>query len=194
MSAAPLMAHIWDRHPDDWYVEPEWCSLRLFEEIEFEGDVCDPACGRGHIINSALALGFRAFGMDIERRSSLERFEQRDFLADDPRCWDNIVSNPPFGLCNGVPPRFVELALQRARHRLALLLPSKWMQSDKRAAWLAGTPLEFICPLTPRPSMPPGPVIEAGVKAGGGKVDFAWFVWSIGYQGEPRVRWIRRQR
>ncbi len=21
-------AHLWDREPDNWYVEPEWCSRR----------------------------------------------------------------------------------------------------------------------------------------------------------------------
>jgi len=37
------------------------------------------------------------------------------------------------------------------------------------AHWLQGTPLRRISLLTPRPSMPPGHIIAAGSKPGGGQ-------------------------
>lgn len=43
-----------------------------------------------------------------------------------------------------------------------------------------------------RPSMPPGPVIQAGVAPGGGTKDFAFYVWRIGHQGPPIVGWLRK--
>ncbi|HEY8214778.1 MAG TPA: hypothetical protein VIG36_11680, partial [Methylocystis sp.] len=40
-----LNAHLWVRHPHDWYVEESWVDHRFFEEEGFEGSICDPACG-----------------------------------------------------------------------------------------------------------------------------------------------------
>jgi hypothetical protein len=40
--------------------------------------------------------------------------------------------------------------------------------------------------------MLPGRLILAGEKAGGGTVDYAWFIWKIDYQGKPQVAWLRR--
>jgi hypothetical protein len=73
-----------------------------------------------------------------------------------------------------------------------LLLPANWVQGDKRSRMLAGTPLRRVWFITPRPSMPPGHVLEAGGKPGNGTTDYAWFVWLRGYDGAPEVRWLRR--
>lgn len=194
---------MWEREANDWYVEPEWCSARLFEEERFEGRVHDPACGMGNIVKSARAADLYATGSDIVRRiEEDEEDDERicdyveDFLSQEPSIrFDNIVSNPPFKLCDdrktGRFP-FVERALQLAHHKVALLLPSKWIQGDKRAAWLATTPLRRVWFISPRPSMPPGQVLEAGHKPGNGTTDYAWFVWLKGYDGAPEIRWLRR--
>jgi len=54
---AELAAHVWDREANEHYVEPEWCSQRLFEEERFYGGVWDPCCGFGRIPDSAKAYG-----------------------------------------------------------------------------------------------------------------------------------------
>jgi hypothetical protein len=46
-------SHIFPRKPNDHYAEPRWVAQRLFRNEEFRGLVCDPACGRGHIIDAA---------------------------------------------------------------------------------------------------------------------------------------------
>jgi hypothetical protein len=38
-------AHIWARNSHDWYVEPTWCSERLFQVEPFVGAIWEPACG-----------------------------------------------------------------------------------------------------------------------------------------------------
>jgi hypothetical protein len=193
---APLLAHLWDRHPDDWYVEPPWCSERLFEAEVFTGNILDPACGMGTIVLNAERYGYEAFGSDLVRRADLwlTPIEERDFLADDDRQWNNIVSNPPFSLCSardGSFP-FVSRCLERARDKVALLMPAKWLFGAKRAEKLRQTPLAKIYCITPRPSMPPGPVIAAGEKPGNGTADFVWMIWQHGYVGQPTVAWLNR--
>jgi hypothetical protein len=48
----------WDRDVDDYYVEEDWCSARLFEQEHFQGSILDPACGSGRIVNNARLAGY----------------------------------------------------------------------------------------------------------------------------------------
>ena len=38
--------------------------------------------------------------------------------------------------------------------------------------------------------MPPGKVIEAGIRLGNGTKDFAWLVWQIGYSAPATVSFM----
>jgi hypothetical protein len=96
----------------------------------------------------------------------------RDFLTVQAR-YCNFVCNPPFGIAE----QFVTHALKLARHTVAMLLPTIWLQGDRRSRWLETTPLKRVLFITPRPSMPPGAVIAAGQKPGNGTKDYAWLVW-----------------
>ena len=189
---------LWAREANDWYVEPPWVSERLFHVETFYGTICDPACGSGNIVAAARRSGHTAYGSDVVRRSELcgavlDWLARSDVYPGGPI--DNIVSNPPFGLCDDRKTKtypFVERCLERARYKVALLLPSNWIQGDARSRWLETTPLYRVYFLSPRPSMPPGQVIEAGLKPGNGTTDYAWFVWLRGYDGGPEIRWLRR--
>ena len=182
-----LKAHLWERHPEDFYVEPQWCSQRLFSNVAFSGPVYDPACGLGRIVQAARDAGYGCVGSDIVSRSSY-CFAIEDFLVYRGKSHDCIVSNPPFGIAA----IFAEKALSVARYDVALLLPSKWLYGDARSRWLETTPLLKVLALTPRPSMPPGPVIEAGIEPGSGREDFSWFIWRIGHVGPWTGGWLRR--
>lgn len=203
-------AHLWARHPDDYYTEPEWCSERLFAVVNFEGTIVDPSCGSGRIIRAARAhrekaakVGdnriTKALGYDIVKRSRECNEETEDFLTSDYET-DNIVTNPPFGLCGKANKKsrhdedfaYVKKALATAEKKVALLLPLPWMTGADKAAYLQTTPLAQVLVLTPRPSMPPGPVIEAGEDPGGGTEDFAWYIWSREHKGPPVLGWLNR--
>lgn len=187
MNKIEKKSHIWDRHPQDWYVEPEWCSRRLFEVEHFHGQIYDPSCGFGRIVVSAEQAGLMAYGTDLVLR--WERcIRAADFLTEISGSFENIVSNPPFGIADA----YARHALDVSFGKVALLLPTKWMNSEKRGAWLETTPLKRVWLLAPRPSMPPGPVIEAGVRPGNGTTDFSWFVWEHGFVGAPEIGFLRR--
>ena len=42
-------SYVWPRDDADWYVEPTWCSIRLFAVESFVGHVHDPAAGMGRM-------------------------------------------------------------------------------------------------------------------------------------------------
>jgi hypothetical protein len=179
-------SHLWARDPQDYYVEPEWCSVRLFEMEQFNGAIWDPACGMGRIVRAAEAAGYTAFGTDIVSRG--QNLGRLDFMTCGPVDARNIVSNPPFRIAE----KFVQKALAFATGKVAMLLPANWVQGDKRSRWLQNTRLRRVLFITPRPSMPPGLVIEAGLKPGNGTTDYAWFIWDGEHYGAPEIGWLRR--
>lgn len=55
--AKPIAAHAWAREANEHYVEPAWCSARLFQEEKLVGRIWDPCCGFGTIVKEALKAG-----------------------------------------------------------------------------------------------------------------------------------------
>lgn len=182
-------AHIWERDEYDWYVEPFECSLALISELQITGRIWDPAVGSGRILHSASQLGCTTVGSDVVKRSELCDFTS-DFLAitECPE-YDHIVSNPPFGVAEDFVRKAIEILTEG--QTASMLLPLVWMAGfSKKRDWLPTSPLAHIMPMSPRPSMPPGRVIQQGQKPGNGTKDFAWFVWRKGYQGDPSIRFL----
>lgn len=179
-------SHIFERDEHDHYVEPNWVDERLFDVEPFDGEIWDPACGFGRITTAAGCARYRTHESDIADRGVGYRL---DFLTSLRAC-DNVISNPPYKIAQP----FVAHALKLAERKVAMLLPLTWLTGNSRARWLQDTPLIRVWVLCPRPSMPPGAALAAGVKASGGTTDFAWFVWEQGSRSPDgaKVRWLLR--
>lgn len=180
----PEASHIWQREEYEHYVEPEWCSKRLFEVEKFDGFIHDPCCGFGRIPDAANAAGHGWSAADIVNRGYHHQTAERDFLRCDG-AHGNIISNPPFDIFQDIATH----ALKVATKKVALI----WLVRTLPAArWLRDTPLARILLLTPRPSMPPGHTITAGEKPGGGKQDFCWLIWDKAHTGPASIGWLHR--
>lgn len=182
----PENSHIWQRDEHEHYVEPEWCSRRLFEVEDFDrsGVMLDPCCGFGRIPEAAMLAGYMVVAGDIVDRG-YERIDRIGDFFDEVPPVSSVVCNPPFDKFKD----FALRGLEIATGKVAMI----WLVRTLPAArWLRDTPLARIWLLTPRPSMPPGHVIAAGEKPGGGKQDFCWLVWDKagGYVGV--TDWLRR--
>jgi len=182
----PVKSHSWQREANEHYVEPFWCSERLFAEEKFEGTIWDPCCGFGRIPDSAKNAGLEAYASDIVDRGYRDIALVRDFLNFTITRGPNIVCNPPFNIAG----RFAGHALAlEGVSKVAMIFPTARLNA---AHWLRQTPLARVWLMTPRPSMPPGHTIAAGEKPGGGKMDFCWLVWTKGRVGPADLRWLRR--
>ncbi len=180
-------AHIWEREQNDWYIEPEWCSARLFDVEEFSRVVWDPACGSGRVIRSAIAQGYEAIGSDVVIRWDgavvHDFFSENALVTPTP----NIVSNPPYGIADD----FVQKGC-KITSKACFLLPLAWVAGKARSMWLSEIGLRRVWVLCPRPSMPPGEMVLSGGPVGGGTKDFAWYVFTPGYSGSAEIKWLRR--
>jgi len=186
LEPTPINAHSWQREAQEHYVEPFWCSERLFDEEDFEPGIWDPCCGFGRICTSAMKAGLYAIGTDILDRGFGDFAGVHNFLLMEQFRSPNIVCNPPFNIA-------AQFALHALAHKgtqkVAMIFPTARLNA---AHWLRETPLARVWLMTPRPSMPPGHTITAGEKPGGGKTDFCWLVWTKGRIGPPDLRWLWR--
>ena len=108
-------SHIFDRDDHDFYVEPAWCSERLFAVEPFAGLIWDPAAGSGTIPRAARTAGLPNFASGIADHGCGPR---QDFLiAPAPAEAFNVVTNPPFRLAR----YFVERALTLGAVKAAIL-------------------------------------------------------------------------
>jgi SAM-dependent methyltransferase len=177
--------------PFDWFIEDVWCWDLLFEQETFKGAIFDPCCGEGTALARALAAGYEAFGSDLHDRRPFVAdfpFQKLDFLGEEWNCRpgtvDNICFNPPYSYVPGIGVRCIQRALQVTKHKVAALLPTKFMASQERYLLFTGTPLKRIYWYSSRPSMPPGSVLRAGkIERGGGKVDYCCMVWDRDHDG-----------
>ena len=191
-----IKAHVYDRADNDWYVDPDWCAKRLLDVEGFCGGVIDPSCGAGSVLRACDAIHVPCFGYDVVQRC--ERARIKDFMSEDWKAlWlkFDIVSNPPFDLCNGANDfEYIRLCLSRAVNKVALILPHTFDCPDRNVSFLAETPFYRKYVLTPRPSMQSGEALLNGEKAGGGTKDFAFYVWLKGFKGSPTLHALHRDK
>jgi hypothetical protein len=120
----PRHSRIFARAEHDHYVEPAWCSARLFAVESFGppgARVLDPACGWGRILRAAKRAGYTPIGGDIVDRLQRRElglhgvaFSRRDFLtAPIPKDITSVVCNSPFK--GDLLRRFCERAVETAK-------------------------------------------------------------------------------
>lgn len=173
------------RDDNDWYVEPEWCVEALKARVPFFGGIHDPCCGMGTIPR---VMG--GTGADLMDRGY--GYPQRDFLKD-WAAYDNIVTNPPYGIAEQI----IAHALTIAKHRVAALVQVKFLASQRRhklfTERMRSIQTERVIMFSRRPSMPPGEMLREHGEAirGGGSIDFCWIVWERGHPGPVHLEWAK---
>lgn len=100
----------------DKYFTPAWVTEALLSVEHFDGRVCDPAAGAGHIVDACIAGGLDAYGFDLSPDAP-HIMGPVDFLKTDGHL-ASIITNPPYGLQSRLAVQFIEHALACTRPRL----------------------------------------------------------------------------
>ncbi len=176
-----MRASGYERAERDWYCEPRWIVDALLSVETFAGACWDPAAGGGNIPDAVIAQGLPCIATDI--RPQRDDVRQMDFLNGICGGVSNIISNPPYGVI--VP--WVDRARSIATEKVAILGRLAFLEGQARRPWFQSTGLTRVWVSSRRPSMPPGGV---DMKASGGSIAFAWFVWERGHSGAPSLGWL----
>jgi hypothetical protein len=144
----------------------------------------EPASGQLAIVRVLEARGFSVCHADIRGIHG----PSVDFLGSTygNAMMPNVITNPPFKKAE----QFVKQALIVAHRRVAMFLRLQFLEGAKRVAWLQGTPLEWVLPFASRVTTWPEGTEEPEYAGRGGTAAYAWFVWTIGYSGHPKIKWI----
>lgn len=179
-----MRASGYDRHADDWYVEPAWCVDALVKaERPLIGAVLDPCCGVETSSPVCAPMAFMHRGADIRDRAAgqfpVMGYAQSLFDARP----DSVVSNLPYGLAQD----FIDSCLTTTTDRVCVLLRLAFLEGQKRSEWWQRVPLARVWVCGKRVSMPPG---GTDIPAKGGSIAYAWFVFERGHTGSPVLGWL----
>lgn len=179
------------RVEDDFYATPPEATEALLKVEDVVYPALEPACGQGHI--SKLIDDSSLVSTDLVERGY--GFAPIDFLADYDK-WEEIfpdyvfqtvITNPPFNLFQ----EFAEKALKIAQKKVILFGKIQALEGQKRATFMENSPLKTVYVFKKRinPMRNGSPVDENG-KPWASTMAFAWYVWEIGYTGDPIIKWI----
>jgi len=174
-----------ERVENDYYATPTQSTRALlqFESISFPA--WEPACGEGHIAKELHPDGDLLCTDLIERGYGWGGRDFFKFTTD--KEIKTIITNPPFNLFQ----EFAEHALKKATHKVILFGKLQALEGKKRGTFMQNSPLKTVYVFKSRqnPLRNGSPVDEKG-KQWASTMAFAWFVWEIGYKGEPTIKWL----
>lgn len=159
------------REKDDFYPTPHPVTRALIARERFGAaeEVWEPACGDGAMCKVLAAAGIKTIGTDlVDRGWGTPRV---DFLLERKLLAPNIVTNPPFKHGEA----FIRHALELGARKVALLLPTLFLEGQERRRIMESTPLARVWVAARRINM--STRVDRSAKS------FSWFVWEVGHNG-----------
>jgi hypothetical protein len=180
-----------ERVKEDYYATPKEATESLLNSLDLSGceSFYEPACGEGHISKVLEKIYPNA---DIHSTDLINRgfgVGNIDFLKLDSftRKFDCIITNPPFKLSQ----EFIKKGLKLSNRYVIMFAKIQLLEGIARRKLFDKFPPKYIYVFTERvnPLRNGSPVDENG-KKWASTMCFAWFVWKIGFSGEPIIRWL----
>ena len=169
------------RQKDDWYPTPEIATRQLLDVETFDERIWEPAAGDGAISKVLKTGGYDVISSDLNDYGYCPAGV--DFLNEDKRAADSLVSNPPYKFAE----RFIQRAIDLRVDKHAWLLRLAFLEGQKRFQSLfSHNPPIRVHVFSRRLTMWRGD--EKATSSG--TVAYAWFVWRQGYTGSPQLGWL----
>lgn len=167
-----VVASNFERQENDLYETEPWATRALLRHYPIKGlSVWEPAAGNHKIADVLAESGARVTTSDIVRYTR-DHTMMMDFLTSGgiyPVC-DAIITNPPFGKANRDAVKFAELALERCKGMVALLLTAKF-DFGKTRKHLFQDNTRFAAKLALLDRIQWFPSAMTGTE------DHAWYIW-----------------
>lgn len=176
------------RSSSDFYPTPPCATIALLKNEIFEGNIWEPACGKGDISEVLIKNGYSVKSSDINDYNygtpNIDFLNGNSMFGTPFSIADNIITNPPFEIAL----EFVLQAKLYSRHKIAMFLKTAFLEGSKRYEMFQDKkyPLKCIYQFSKRVNFG----IHAGTHKNGGMIPFAWFVWERTYEGKPYINWI----
>lgn len=153
-----------DRSKTDFYPTPKNVTVALLDRLKIpkQYKIWECACGQGHMSKVISSYGYDVFSSDLYNTEYGEN--GIDFLLNDKKDTDMIITNPPFKLAE----EFIRHSIDLQKP-FAMLLKSQYWHSAKRRSLFEQ--FKHVFPLTWRPDF------LFGQKSGSPTMECIWTVW-----------------
>lgn len=174
------------RVKDDYYATPSEATLALLQKEDIIYPALEPACGEGFISKlldesdtTSSDLIDRGYGQGNTDFLFMNTYREGEF--------NTVITNPPFNLFL----EFAMQALQIARRKVILFGKIQALEGVKRATFLENSPLKTVYVFKNRINpLRNGSEFDENGKKWASTMCFAWYVWEIGYEGQPIIKWL----
>jgi len=177
-----------EREENDFYITPSPLVSSLLKHEKFDGNIWEPACGKGDISKVLIKNGYDVLSTDLIDRNYGDG--GIDFLDDKSLkkigVQDNLITNPPYK--DGL--QFVLQAKKYTRNKIALLCKTTFLEGVERYKMFQDKefPLKVFYQFSKRPTLKKKGLEEQDLR---GMISYGWFVWERGYKGKPVIEWIK---
>ena len=174
------------RQVNNYYVAHPSATQDILNVEMFATDILEPFCGEGIMAEVLKKNGHNVEAYDIINRGYGKVGDF--FKVDYPEGKYDIVSNPPYDASlNDIIKRCYRLC----KKKVAMLLPVNYLSGLQRLK-------EIYKTIPPKTVYVYANNIVIGrngdySKAVGYKINYAWYLWEKGYEGETVVRWITNE-
>jgi predicted RNA methylase len=143
----------------------------------------EPCCGMGHLSIPMEIAGKTVISTDLVDRGygvpGVNFLTQNPLFDSIPT--DAVVMNPPYKLAQ----EFIEKALTLAPV-VAAFLRISFLESETREEFYRKHPPRYVACFSRRARS----AKHGDFSGNGGPILYAWFIWHVGYQGDPSIKWI----
>lgn len=170
-----------DADGPEYYPTPKWATHGLMQAEGFQGDIWEPACGNGVMVEVLRKYSYEVIASELYPRGFGETGV--DFLRTERKV-GNVITNPPYVLAED----FIRHGLRCAEHKVCMLLRLAFLEGTDRAAGLFKEfPPNRLHVFSERITMYPA----GRIGSSGGTTAYAWFVWDKHADNVvPEVYWI----
>lgn len=173
-----------ERQKHDYYATDPKATELLLEQVVFNKNIWECACGEGHIANVLKQHGYNVKSTDLIYRGFGDT-QTIDFLKNIEKFNGDIITNPPYKYAK----EFVEKALEIIPNgnKVAMFLKLTFLESKNRKELFKKYPPKVIYVSSSRLQCAKNGEFE---KYGQTAVAYAWYVWEKGFKGDPIIKWI----
>ena len=175
-----------ERETRDYYATDPRAVEELLKREKFDINILEPACGGGHISTVLKAHGYEVVSADIVQRDYDDQDYTADFLRNRLAWYGDIITNPPYRYAK----EFVEHAIEISERgvKVAMFLKLTFLESQKRYELFRSNPPKVLYVFSKRM----GCALNGDfANQPGSAVAYGWYVWEVGWKGEPIIRWIQ---
>lgn len=177
-----------ERESVDYYATNPRAVEIFLDKIKEDGiilpkEICEPACGGGHISETLKRYGYNVYSTDLYNHGYGEI--GFDFLESDTKS-DCIFTNPPYKLAL----QFVKKAIENTNENgyVIMFLRIQFLEGKERYNFFKENPPKYVYVNSSRQKCSKNADFDNYKSSA---VCFVWFIWQKGFNGETTVRWIK---